>query len=106
MWGVCAVRQSVHPDVMTTVKTPFSLETQGPCGNVRTCDVDTVTDDTSAQVKDVTPVTLGATFAGKKTYRGLRDSEPVEGESIRSITSGTRQLHWNEIGLSEHCEHG
>ena len=47
---------SVQPDVMTSVKTPFCFETQGPCGSVRTCDVDTVTDDTSAQVKDVTTV--------------------------------------------------
>ena len=43
---------------MTNVKTPFCFETQGPCGSVRTCIVDTVTDDTIAQVKDVTPVTL------------------------------------------------
>ena len=40
------------------------LETQGPCGSVRECSADTVTDDTSAQVEDVTPVTLGASFAG------------------------------------------
>ena len=40
------------------------LETQGPCGSVRTCDVETVTGDTSAQVKEVTLVTLGVTFAG------------------------------------------
>ena len=39
------------------------LETQLPCGSVRKCGADTVTDDTSAQVKDVTPVTLGVTFA-------------------------------------------
>ena len=42
------------------------LETQGPCGSVRKCGADTVTDDTCAQVKDVTPVTLGVTFAGCK----------------------------------------
>ena len=47
---------SVQPDVMTYVKTSFCFETQGPCGSVRTCDVDTVTDDTSAKVKDVTTV--------------------------------------------------
>ena len=64
MWEVCAVVKSVRPDVMTNVKTPFCVETPGLCKSVRTCDVDTVTDDTSAQVKDVTPVTLGATFAG------------------------------------------
>ena len=30
------------------------LETQGPCGSVRKCSADTVTDDTSAQVQNVT----------------------------------------------------
>ena len=30
------------------------LETQGPCERVRECSADTVTDDTGAQVKDVT----------------------------------------------------
>ena len=45
------------------------LGTQGPCGSERTCDVDTVTDDTSAQVKDVTPETLGVTFTGLKMSR-------------------------------------
>ena len=30
------------------------LETQGPCGSVRECSADTVTDDTDAQVEDVT----------------------------------------------------
>ena len=34
------------------------LETQGPCESVCECSADTVTDDTIAQVKDVTPVTL------------------------------------------------
>ena len=48
------------------------LETQEPCGRVRTCDVDTVTDDISAQVKDFTPVTLGFTFAGDKNGGGIR----------------------------------
>ena len=47
---------------MTNVKAPFCFETQGPCGSVRTCDVDTVTDDTCAQVKDVTPVAGSALF--------------------------------------------
>ena len=40
------------------------LETQGPCGSVRECSADTVTDDTGALVENVTPVTLGVTFAG------------------------------------------
>ena len=60
----CAVCESVQPDVMTNVKTPFCLRLKGPCGSVRTCHVDTVTDDTGAQVKDVTPVTLGVIFGG------------------------------------------
>ena len=54
MWSSVQRANSVQPDVMTDVKTPFC--TQRPCGSVRTCDVDTVTDDTSAQVKDVTTV--------------------------------------------------
>ena len=29
------------------------LETRGPCESVRECSADTVTDDTNAQVKDV-----------------------------------------------------
>ena len=47
------------------------LDIQGPCGSVRECSADTVTDDTGAQVDDVTPVTLGVTFAGfkKKTRK-------------------------------------
>ena len=44
----------MQPDVVTSVKTPFCSETQGLCGSVRTCVVDTVTDDTSALVKEVT----------------------------------------------------
>ena len=47
------------------------LETQGPCGSVRNCSADTVTYDTSTQVENVTPVTLGVTFAGKKTKKLL-----------------------------------
>ena len=54
MWVECAVCSPVQPDVMTSVKTPFCFETQRPCGSVHTCIVDTGTDDTSAQVKDVT----------------------------------------------------
>ena len=54
MWVECAVCKSVHFDVMTNVKTPFCFETQGPCGSVRRCSDDTVTVDTSAEVKDVT----------------------------------------------------
>ena len=42
------------------------LETQGPCGSVRECSGDTVTYDTCAQVENVTPVSLGVTFAGDK----------------------------------------
>ena len=44
-------------------------ETQGPCGSVRKCGADSVTDDTRAHVKDVTPVTLGVTFAGKNVSK-------------------------------------
>ena len=40
---------------MTNVKTPFCFETQGPCGSVRKGGADTLTADSSAQVKDVTP---------------------------------------------------
>ena len=54
MWRECAVCRSVQPDVVTHVKTPFCFETQGTCESVRTCDVDTVTDDTSARVENVT----------------------------------------------------
>ena len=39
------------------------LGTQGPCGSARRCNTGTVTDDNVAQVKSVTPVTLGVTFA-------------------------------------------
>ena len=39
------------------------LETHGPCESVRKCSADTVTDDTSARLENVTPVTLGVTFA-------------------------------------------
>ena len=53
----------MQPDVMIDVKTPFCFETQGPSGSARKCGADTATDHTSAQVKDVTPVTLGVTFA-------------------------------------------
>ena len=44
-------------------------ETQGPCGSVRKCSADTVTDDTRAHVKDVTPETLGVTFARKNVSK-------------------------------------
>ena len=70
-------------------------ETQGPCGSVRKCSADTMTDDTGAHVKGVTPVSLGVTLAGKKTCRGLRDSEPVEGESIRSINRQTSRFKYS-----------
>ena len=43
--------QSVQPDVMTNVKTPFCLRLKGPCGSVRRWSDGTVTHDTSAQVK-------------------------------------------------------
>ena len=63
------------------------LETQEPCGRVRTCDVDTVTDDTGAHVKDVTPVTLGFTFAGDKNSK----NSSVDGGGIRfDVFSSTR----------------
>ena len=42
------------------------LETQGPCGSVRESSADTVTYDTSAQVENVTPATLGVSFARDK----------------------------------------
>ena len=91
-------------------KNTVLLQNQGPCGSVRTCNVDPVTGDTSAQVKDVTCRNSWRHFRKKKARRGLRDSDPVEGDSIRSINRQTsrctRQLHRNEIGLSEHCEHG
>ena len=44
-----------------TCENTVLLETQGACGSVRECSADTVTDDTGAQVEDVTPVTLGVT---------------------------------------------
>ena len=46
-------------------------------------------------MKGVTPVTLGVTFAGEKTCRGLRDSEPVEGESTRSINRQTSRFKYS-----------
>ena len=65
------------------------LETQGPCGSVRSCGVDTVTDDTGAQVKDVTPEPLGVTFAGEKFFK--RNSSVDGGGGIRfDIFSSSR----------------
>ena len=61
----------MQPGVVTDVKTPFLLETQGPCGSVRKCSADTVTYYTRAQVENVTPVTLGVTFAGEKKLKKL-----------------------------------
>ena len=55
----------MHSDVLTNVKTLLCFQKQGPSRSVRTCDVDTVTHDTSVYVKDVTCVTLGVTFAEK-----------------------------------------
>ena len=49
---------SVQPDVMTDVKTPFCFETQGPCGSVRRCSDDTVTHDTHVQGKARALLTL------------------------------------------------
>ena len=43
--------QSVQPDVMTNVKNTVLLETQEPCGSVRKCSGDTVTDYRSVQGK-------------------------------------------------------
>ena len=49
-------------------------------GGVRECSADTVTNDTSAQVENVTPVTLGTTFArDKKTKK----NSSVDGDGIR-----------------------
>ena len=53
----------MQSDVVTNVKTPFCFETEGPCENVLECSADTVTGDMSARVENVTPVTLGVTFA-------------------------------------------
>ena len=39
------------------------VKTRRNCGSLRECDIDTVTDDTNAQMENVTPVTLGVTFA-------------------------------------------
>ena len=44
-------------------------ETQGLCRSVRKRGADSVTDDTRAHVKDVTPLSLGVTFAGRKKKR-------------------------------------
>ena len=44
-------------------------ETQGPCGSVRKRGADSVTDDTRAHVKVVTPVTLDVTLAWKNVWR-------------------------------------
>ena len=49
----CAVCLSMQPDDDSCENTVL-LEDSGKCGSIRTCDVDTVTDDTRAQVKDVT----------------------------------------------------
>ena len=35
----------MQPDVVANVKTPFLLETEGPCGSARKCSDDTVTHD-------------------------------------------------------------
>ena len=96
---------------MANVKTPFCFETQGPCGSVRTCRDDMVTYHTSAQVENVTPVTLCVTFTGKKRVevRGTQNlwrARASEASIGRPHVTGTRQLHKNEIGLYEHCEHG
>ena len=80
-------------------------ETQGPCGSVRKRGADTVTDDTGAHVKGVTPVTLGVTLAGKKNVsrsegtQNLWRARASEASIGRPHVSSTRQLHKNEIGL-------
>ena len=51
MWVVCAVCESVQPDVVANVKTPFLLETQGTSGSVRKCSDNLVTHDVSVQGK-------------------------------------------------------
>ena len=62
LWGECAVCSSVQPDGDKCENTVL-LETRRPCESVRKCGADTVTDDTSVRVENVTPVTLGVTFA-------------------------------------------
>ena len=72
------------------------LENQWPCGNARKCSADTVTDDTSAQVKMSYPELLASLSQDhqknedwpdlalqKNACRGLRNSEPVESEYSR-----------------------
>ena len=62
------------------------LDTQRPCGSVRECSADTVTDDTRAQVESVTPATLVVTFPSIKTK-----NFSVDGGGIRfDIFSSSR----------------
>ena len=77
MGSECAVCSSVQPDVITNVKTPFFLDTQGPCGSVRRCSNDTVTHDT-----ECTGVTLSDASAPRFAAAAHRREAPCKAAKI------------------------
>ena len=90
LWGSVRSGQSVQPDVMTNVKTPFFFfRLKGPCGSVRRCSGDSVTHDTSVQGR----CHLLASLSQNKHFWKLARSRTTKNNVSWSIPSVEGSVH-------------